>query len=206
MVKYFEKSGIVILTVVLVCALAFLIGHLAADAPPTAPGVENSLPADRMVTEIEGYKNWTKVNPVPQVMPGRVATDCFLWTAPGGVIVNGESNPHRDKYLTVYVNETGRGMMLTRKSPVFPEGTVIVKEKLTTKDSRTPELLTVMIKQKQGFNPASGDWEYMVVDGTGTKMQGRGDLKNCQGCHLAHKKTDYIFRTYLPGDVASKLK
>jgi len=35
-----------------------------------------------------------------------------------------------------------------------------------------------------------------VVDGTGAKIEGRGDLQNCQACHFANKETDYVFRTY----------
>jgi Cytochrome P460 len=206
-IKNLEKSKVAVLAVGLVCALAFLINHLATGATTSAGESENNLSTSQPVKEIEGYRNWTKVNAVPQLMPKRVAADCAMWVSrAGGVIVNGDTNPHRDKYFTVYVNDIGRKAMLTRKKPIFPEGTVIVKEKLTTKDSQTPELLTVMIKQQQGFNPASGDWEYMVVDGTGTKVEGRGNLQNCQSCHLANQKTDYIFRTYLPEDVASKLK
>lgn len=206
MVKNLEKSKIVILAVGLVCALAFLINHLATGVPTSARDNENNPVARTQVKEIEGYKNWTKVNSTPQLMPKRVATDCTLWTAGKGVIINGEGNPHRDKYFTVYVNEVGRRAMLGQKKPKFPEGSVIVKEKLPAQDSQTPELLTVMIKQKQGFNPASGDWEYMVVDGTGTKMEGRGNLQNCQSCHVGYQKNDYVFRTYLPYEVESKLK
>ncbi len=206
MVKNFEKSKIAVLAIGLVCALAFLLNHLATGANTSDLGNENNLSTSKQVKEIEGYKNWAKVNSVPQLMPERVAAACYMWMSPKGVIVDGESNPHRDKYFTVYVNVIGRKAMLTRKHPIFPVGSVIVKEKLTAKDSQAPELLTVMIKQKQGFSPASGDWEYMVVDGTGTKLEGRGNLQNCHACHIANQKTDYIFRTYLPDAVASKLK
>jgi hypothetical protein len=206
MVKDFKKSKIVILAVGIVCALALLVNHLAASLPATARETKDNLAAPRQVKEIAGYRNWTKVNSVPQLMPERVAADCYLWTAPGGVVVNGETNPHREKYLTVYVNDVGRKAMLKEKNPKFPVGSVIVKEKLPARDSQSPELLTVMIKQTKGFNPMNGDWEYMVVDGTGTKMEGRGNLQNCQACHLANKKTDYIFRTYLSAESARLLK
>ncbi|HEX8845366.1 MAG TPA: cytochrome P460 family protein [Pyrinomonadaceae bacterium] len=200
----FPKSKWVILTVCLAGALVFFITQFATSGSISA--TTNRLTVVSPVKEIEGYKNWTKVNAAPQLMPGRVATDCALWLAPGGVVVNGEGNPHREKYFTVYVNEVGREAMLNQKSPKFPVGSVIVKEKLSTRESQTPELLTVMIKQQKGFNPGSGDWEYMVVDGTGTKIEGRGQLQNCQACHLARQKTDYAFRTYLPDDVVNKLK
>jgi hypothetical protein len=203
----FQKYKIAIASLWLVCALAFLVSRFVAGANTSfAPGDGNNLSSSTPVKEIEGYKSWTKVNSAPQLMPERVATDCRMWLSPKGVVVDGESNPHRDKYFTVYVNATGQQAMLNRKNPKFPEGSVIVKEKLPAQDSTRPELLTVMIKQKKGFNPASGDWEYMVVDGTGTKVEGRGNMQNCQACHIATQKNDYIFRTYLPYEIESKLK
>lgn len=157
------------------------------------------------VPEIEGYRNWKKVNSVPQLMPDRVAMSCAIMTSPetGERLQRG---PHAGVYFTVYVNSTGQKAMLEDKTPDFPEGTVIVKEKLPSKDSAAPELLTVMIKREKGYQERSGDWEYMVTDGTGTKVQGRGMIENCQACHVREKKTDYIFRTYLDEAAKKSLK
>jgi hypothetical protein len=160
-------------------------------------------PPDNPIKEIDGYRGWPKVNTQPQLMPDRTAALC----APvfDALFDNGR-NPHRHKYVTVYVNDIGRQAMLEQIRPAFPEGSVIVKEKLPEKSSQTPELLTVMIKHGKGFNPTSGDWEYMVVDGTGTTVQARGKLENCQSCHSARPKTDYVFRTYLSNEAMNKLK
>ena len=200
----FHKSRNAIAAVGLATAL-FLVAAYESQRAAT-PAIPHAPSALAMVNEIDGYKNWTKVNSVPQFMPVRVATDCAIRISPTGIDLGSANNPHLNKYFTVYVNEVGRKAMLSQRKPSFPEGSVIVKEKLSTRFSQTPELLTVMIKQKKGFNPASGDWEYMVVDGTGTKVEGRGDLQNCQSCHLANRKADYIFRTYLSGELQSKLK
>ncbi|HEX8773358.1 MAG TPA: cytochrome P460 family protein [Pyrinomonadaceae bacterium] len=200
----FRKCKLAIAAIWLLCALAFSLGHLMKGAATSAGA--NHLSAAAQVKEIAGYKNWTKVNAVPQLMPERVATDCAMVMSPRGMIVNGPDNPHRDKYFTVYVNDLGRAAMLNEKNPKFPAGSIIVKEKLADRESSAPELLTVMIKREKGFNRASGDWEYMVLDGAGTKIEGRGQLQNCQACHLANPKTDYVFRTYLPYDVRNSLK
>ncbi len=206
MLGSFQKFKYAAAAVLLSSALSLIVYHLAIGAAVPAGAAEKILPGGSQVSEIAGYKSWTKVNAVPQLMPERVAMSCVYWGAPGGIEIDGQANPHRDKYFTVYVNEVGRAAMLKQKRPKFPVGSVIVKEKLPARDSQTPELLTVMIKQRKGFNPANGDWEYMVVDGTGTKMEGRGNLENCQGCHLGNEESDYVFRTYLSGETAKSLK
>jgi len=157
---------------------------------------------DKSVKEIAGYRDWFKVNRTPEVMQSRTALLCAAPTA--GNRIYGPDNPHHEKYITVYVNELGRPAMMEQAKPSFPEGSVIVKEKLPDKSSQTPELLTVMIKRGKGFNNESGDWEYMVVDGSGTKVEAQGKLENCQGCHQANQQKDYVFRTYLPYDVKLK--
>lgn len=158
---------------------------------------------DDQVKEIAGYRSWSKVNSEPQMMPRITATLC----APvSDTRADDPKNPHRNKFVTVYVNDIGRQAMLEQVKPRFPLGSVIVKEKLSDKASQAPELLTVMIKRGKGFNPTSGDWEYMVVDGTGTNVSAQGKLENCQSCHLARPGTDYVFRTYLPDEVLSKLR
>ena len=159
----------------------------------------------KAVSEIGGYRTWQKVNHDPELMdPGTRALCAPI--SPIGAAVLSPPNPHQDKYITVYVNDTGKNAMMEQAKPKFPAGSVIVKEKLPDKSSQSPELLTVMIKKEKGFNPQSGDWEYMVVDGKGESISARGKLQNCQGCHLGNPNTDYIFRTYLPAEVANKLK
>lgn len=153
---------------------------------------------------VAGYKQWTRVNPVPALMHSQIATLCAPATARLGRMDQG--NPHRDKFITVYVNEIGRRAMMEERVPRFPQGSVIVKEKLTSRDSTVPELLTVMIKRESGHNIESGDWEFMVLDGQGKNFQARGKLDRCLGCHVLVKDTDYVSRSYLPDEVRRSLK
>jgi len=183
---------------ILISSLSLLVGiaALATSIASIRPATGNS------VKEIAGYRDWFKVNPTPEVMQAKTSLLCAAPTA--GNRIYGPDNPHHEKYITVYVNAVGRSAMMEQAKPSFPEGSVIVKEKLPDKSSQTPELLTVMIKRGKGFNNESGDWEYMVVDGTGTKVEAQGKLENCQGCHQANQQKDYVFRTYLP--YSAKLK
>ena len=153
---------------------------------------------------IKGYRQWTRVNPVPAVFHSQIARQCAPPTARQSRMEAG--NPHRHKFITVYVNNIGRHAMMQEKVPRFPQGSVIVKEKLPAEDSTKPELLTVMTKREPGYNPQNGDWEYMALDGSGESVQARGRLESCQGCHMMVKATDYVSRYYLPSQVREKLK
>ena len=170
--------------------------------------VENDKSAANAV--IAGYKHWTRVNPEPHfiasfvVFGSRVLANCAAPPVP--VQSMEEQNPHRQKFVVVYVNDIGKPAMMEQKLPVFPEGSVIVKEKLTRNDSSSPELLTVMRKREPGYDPDKGDWEYMVFDGAGQTLQASGKLDNCQGCHLQHRATDYVSRIYLPANLREMLR
>jgi hypothetical protein len=153
---------------------------------------------------IAGYRQWTRVNPVPVVQASRISFQCAPVTAQQTQMES--ANPHTNKFITVYVNDIGRRAMMVEKVPHFPVGSVIVKEKLPAKDSFEPELLTVMRKREAGYDPEKGDWEYMAVDGSGKTVQARGKLEKCQACHLLEKATDYVSRNYLPTEVWEKLK
>jgi Cytochrome P460 len=187
--------------ILLACAITVFINTSTTNA--RSDSESGKFP---MVEEVSGYKTWTKVNPVPLHLPVPLDGLCAIPTERN--LIQTSSNPHRirQKFFTVYVNEPGRSAMMSQAIPNFPNRTVIVKEKLVTRDSKTPELLTVMIKREKGFNPESGDWEYMVLNGTGTNIQARGNLEQCQSCHVMNKSTDYVFRSYLPDALRSTLK
>jgi len=153
---------------------------------------------------IAGYRKWKRVNAEPQNVPSRIAIQCAAPTVRDTELE--QNNPHRDKFVVVYVNDIGRFAMTEQKYPKFPQGSIIVKEKLATKDSDSPELLTVMRKREPGYNPDNGDWEYMVFDGPGKVMQASGKLENCQGCHVKEKITDYVSRRYIPFAVVEKMQ
>lgn len=194
-------------SVIVVWFVFFVLVRLtSSESPPvlSSPSAQATLIDVLQVKEVQGYRNWTRVNPEPVYMNPVAATAC---AAP--VVARRtreEGSPHAQRYITVYVNDVGRRAMMKERKPRFPEGSVIVKEKLLAKDSATPELLTVMIKRAKGFNPASGDWEYMVTNGAGSEVQARGKLSSCQSCHTPMTTTDYIYRSYLPGMVQDALR
>jgi hypothetical protein len=108
-----------------------------------------------------------------------------------------QNNLHQTVFGAVYLNDIAR-TVLTQTGPlVYPEGAVIVREKLET-EAGSPELLTAMIKRKKGFNPAANDWEFLVVSGDATKINKREKTGACQSCHQSASAKDFVFDNYLP--------
>jgi hypothetical protein len=156
---------------------------------------------DNILAQLEGYQQWTLVNPVPVLMDRQAAIDCGRYIGP-----DANPNPYSTRYINVYVNQPGRDSMMTRRDPLFPQGSIIVKEKLPDPLVKTPELLTVMFKREQGYNPESGDWEYFVLDGSASTIKARGKLEKCNACHISSKNSDYVDRSYLPKEIRQKLQ
>src|SRR5262245_609445 len=102
------------------------------------------------------YRGWTKSADQAALMPWELALLCRwldLEKEPEG------KNPHEPSYAQAWVNEAGRSEFFGKLNPRFPEGTVLVKEKLMAQDAKKPKLLTVMIKREASYNPDGGNWE-----------------------------------------------
>lgn len=200
----FEKSVPAMILAVVFLSLLVAAVSVSISRKTTVEASIVEEPGHLVSDVIKGYKQWTRVNPVPALFHSQIAALCG---APTQKQVKMETNnPHMDKFITVYVNNTGRHAMMEERTPRFPPGSVIVKEKLATKDSSMPELLTVMKKRAAGYDPVNGNWEYIALDGSGKTIQARGKLEPCQACHLLVKDTDYVSRNYLPYEIWQKLK
>jgi hypothetical protein len=155
---------------------------------------------NQIAKDFGNYKTWTRVNAKPLKMEAFISRLC---AAPSQIRNN---SPHEDKFIVVYVNEIGQSAMMRQRNPQFPQGSIIIKEKLASADSISPELLTAMIKREKGFNPAGNDWEFFASGGDAKSVQAQGKLDNCIACHSAKRSSDFVFRNYLSNDVQMKLK
>jgi len=117
-------------------------------------------------------------------------------------------NPHEPKYpqkafCNVYVSPMAKEIMLSGKG-TYPEGSLVIKSKLATAESKTPELFTVMQKMPAGYDEEHGDWKYLVVDGSTFKLLAAGRIDSCKSCHDQYAETDYVTRVYLKEKNSSK--
>ena len=113
-----------------------------------------------------------------------------------------ELTPHQDRYIKVYITPESKQTLLEGKG-VYPPGTLIVKEKCRDAAGQDTELFTAMLKHEAGYNPACGDWEFLVLD-RDTRITAAGKIESCMECHQKFQHTDYVARVYLQGATAGR--
>jgi hypothetical protein len=183
-----KHSGRLLIISAVTFAGFVIIGQLFGVFGSSAPDKAEAEQSKALLKEIGEYRKWKLVNPTPVVMNPAAAAAC---AAP---------NPHETAWASVYVNAKGVSAMMTESHPVFPEGSMIVKTKRYVSVSfgnDPPAALTVMVKRAKGYNPESRDWEYLVLDGPGTKIVERGKLSRCNECHEKYEDTDFVTMHYL---------
>lgn len=106
---------------------------------------------------------------------------------------------HGDAPSNIYINQTGIPTFKRfsdKKS--YPVGTVIVAAELSFKNKLLTEASSIrmMKKQKPGFNPAAGDWEFLIsrfdLKKKNQSVVFKGKLEKCISCHISKIKTDLI--------------
>lgn len=159
-----------------------------------------------LIDLIENIENMTKVNDTPYLIKPIVISLCRMASE---IDFSKKINaPHEHMAINVYVNSIGKNVMTKAEKPIYPIGTVIIKEKFpfqyTLEDelynrepkiSKNVELYTIMIKREQDYNPECGDWEFASVSGDLTKVE-QGKLGSCMECHKKKyiSEMDHVFR------------
>lgn len=137
----------------------------------------------------------TKITSGPHKMDRNVLSGCAI-----DALLQGGGNANvmlPDKFYNIYI--TGSGAKILQKGKgVYPEGTVVLKEKLSDPQGKNVELFTGMVKREKGYNPDGGDWEYFVLSADAKKIMQRGKIESCMNCHDSYQETDYITRAYIP--------
>jgi Cytochrome P460 len=194
-----------------------LLGILGVLALAMQPSVSETLPSAPLnVGDNAGWlkfiaareKTLTRVTDKPQSMDARVVRFC-RGPLPKELP---ENNPHLGHSVHVYVTP-GEEKKIRTGEGTYPVGTLIVKEKLSTKPveqidlypnsgkptpqpRQDPDLFTVMLKREAGYNKECGDWEFMVVSGDVKQIVARGKIDSCVECHKDHKATDFVTQLY----------
>jgi hypothetical protein len=104
--------------------------------------------------------------------------------------------PHGSHWIDVFVTPGGTNAMMTGKG-TYPEGTMILKQKYSDEKATETEFFTGMLKREEGYNPDAGDWEFFMLNASGTMVTARGRIESCVECHQKYAATDFVARDYL---------
>jgi hypothetical protein len=134
------------------------------------------------------YTTWQRLTPDGYAIPPQLAVLCTSpapAASPKSVEVYG---PHANTFVRVFANPLAAGAFDSRR--VFPEGSILVKEKVRDVQSGIPSAHGVMIKRGKGFSPSTGDWEFLFYP-----SQRGASFTNCSNCHQSAQH-DFVFGSY----------
>ena len=129
---------------------------------------------------LEGYRTWKRYNTAPYL-----------------------SSTHGNHYVNNYANATASAYGRFEQAGKMPEGSIIAKDSfaVTTTGGILLGPMVLMEKMPPGFNAASGDWKYTLVQPDG-EVLGETNGRNpegvdyCIACHAAVEHQDHLF--FLP--------
>jgi hypothetical protein len=136
------------------------------------------------------YTTWQRLTRDGYSIPPELAllcTSAIPAPSPKSVEVFG---PHAYTFVRVFANPLAAGAVNSRG--VFPEGSILVKEKLRDLESGIPSAHGVMIKRRKGFNPSAADWEFLFYPSVRS-----ASFTSCSNCHRSAEH-DFVLGSY-PG-------
>ncbi len=139
-------------------------------------------------SSLADYTTWKRLTPDGYAIPPQLAALCTSpapAASPKSVEVYG---PHANTFVRVFANPLASSAFDSRG--VFPEGSILVKEKVRDARSGIPSADGVMIKRRKGFNPSTDDWEFLFYP-----SQRGTSFTNCSNCHQSAQH-DFVFGSY----------
>lgn len=103
-----------------------------------------------------------------------------------------EAVDHSYSYGVVYANAQAAAE-INKAKPMFPEGSILVRERHDSSTSKTPKVVIAMVKRHAGFSKESGDWEFLTMDGPNLQILSRQTAGRCAECHTKAQNTDWVF-------------
>lgn len=119
------------------------------------------------------------------------------------------SATHGNHYVNNYANEIAVDYGKFEQAGTLPRGSIVFKDSFTVTEARqsfsdaasrqiTLGPLFVMRKMEAGFNPVTGDWQYIQIQPDGeilgmTHGKGSERVEYCIACHLARVQNDHLY-------------
>ena len=163
------------------------IGALLFLAVPVFAAEQRTVNSDSVATF---HREFRRLTAGPRYVAPLTSLLC---TTPSKGLLDTEqkaTGPHTRAWVHVYANDAAAGT-IAQKSPPFPVGSAIVKEKLA--GDFTVAEIGGMIKRAPGYDSANGDWEFFFRSSTGDFQSGK--LANCIECHNGAGR-DHVFSAW----------
>ena len=137
------------------------------------------------------YREFKRLTPTPRLVAPLTAELCI--TPPKEMLDKEKAmtGPHHRHVIHIYANASAADSIAANEAK-FPEGAVIVKEKLGD-DAHPVTGIGGMVKRAKGYDPANGDWEFFFYTPGGDFTAGK--LANCIDCHNGGKR-DHVFSVW----------
>jgi hypothetical protein len=145
---------------------------------------DEALTAANMSAAYPRYVRWTKQ---PYSLAAEFVDLCRPLSSEEMDKREAKRGPHREKSAHFYGNDVAT-RAAKEGAAAYPEGAVIVKEKLSERGEITS--IAGMIKRGGGYHPEGGDWEFFFRSADGQLTQGK--LAHCAGCHSGAPQ-DHVF-------------
>lgn len=145
---------------------------------------------------IKSLEGFTRVTNQRVTIPTPVDEGCAEFEHPK--INHAYLTKGSDPAIHVYVTKEAHAMFQQRNT-VFPEGTIVLKQKFANRTTEVAELYTGMIKREKGYSPKAGDWEFFTANGDATAIISRGRIDSCMDCHQQYASSDFVTRQYVDG-------
>jgi hypothetical protein len=175
------------LKIIMRLPLLFVLGVLLAarSAAPLSGDAAGGVAMATLPSSLANYTTWRQLTPDGYSIPPQLAALCTSpvpAASPKDVAVFG---PHASTFVRVFANPLAAGAI--NSGGAFPEGSVLVKEKLR---SGIPSAHGVMIKRAKGFNPTTADWEFLFYP-----SEPSASFTSCSNCHRSAEH-DFVLGSY----------
>jgi len=137
---------------------------------------------------LAGYTTWRRLTPDGYSIPPQLSSLCTSQAAASPPRSAEAYGPHANTFVNVFANPLAATALNSRG--VFPEGSILVKEKLLDGRSDIPSAYGVMIKRRKGSNPSTSDWEFLFYP-----SERSASFTNCADCHRSAQH-DFVFGSY----------
>jgi len=183
-------NGVCRLEIVMRLPLLFVLGVLIAarSAAPLPNDAASRAAMTVLPPSLAEYTSWQRLTPDGYSIPPQLALLCTPpapASSPKSVEVYG---PHANTFVRVFANPIAARAL--NSHVLFPEGSILVKEKLRDGRSDIPSAHGVMIKRAKGFNPSTADWEFLFYP-----SERSASFTSCSNCHRSAPH-DFVFGSY----------